>query len=61
MQKSPGETEDDIVERIDAHPSPGPLLIECRDMIVHLRMELALAMRDVNTTKLQLKAHLAGH
>jgi hypothetical protein len=56
-----GETEDDIVERIDAHPTPGPLLLECRDMIVHLRMELALAMRDVNTTKLQLKACLAGH
>lgn len=59
--QSPGETEDDIVERIDAHPAPSPLLIECRDMIVHLRMELALAMRDVNTTKLQLKACLAGH
>lgn len=61
MQTSPGETEDDIVERIDAHPTPGPLLLECRDMIVHLRMELALAMRDVNTTKLQLKACLASH
>ena len=59
--QSPGETEDDIVERIDAHPAPSPLLIECRDMIVHLRMELALAMRDANTTKLQLKACLAGH
>ena len=59
--QSPGETEDDIVERIDAHPSPSPMLIECRDMIVHLRMELALAMRDVNTTKQQLKACLAGH
>ena len=59
--QSPGETEDDIVERIDAHPTPGPLLLECRDMIVHLRMELALAMRDVNTTKLQLKACLASH
>lgn len=58
---SPGETEDDIVERIDAHPTPGPLLLECRDMIVHLRMELALAIRDVNTTKQQLKARLAGH
>jgi len=58
---SPGETEDDIVERIDAHPTPGPLLLECRDMIVHLRMELALAMRDVNTTRQQLKACLAGH
>ncbi len=51
MQTSPGETEDDIVERIDAHPSPGPLLIECRDMIVHVLLDLALAMRDVNTTK----------
>ena len=59
--QSPSETEDDIVERIDAHPSPSPLLLECRDMIVHLRMELALAMRDVNTTKQQLKACLAGH
>jgi len=59
--QSPGETEDDIVEQIDAHPTPGPLLLECRDMIVHLRMELALAMRDVNTTKQQLKACLAGH
>jgi len=59
--QSPGETEDDIVERIDAHPTPGPLLLECRDMIVHLRMELALAMRDVNTTRQQLKACLAGH
>jgi hypothetical protein len=61
MQPSLGETEDDIVERIDAHPAPGPLLREARDMIVHLRIQLALAMRDVNNTKQQLRAALAGH
>ena len=61
MQTSPGEIEDDIVERIDAHPSPGLLLMECRDMIVHLRMELALAMREVNTLKITIKALNAGH
>jgi hypothetical protein len=61
MQTSPGETLDDIVDRIDEHPSPDDMLLECRDMIVHLRMELALAMRDVNTLRANLKAALASH
>ena len=61
MRQSLGEPDDDIVDRIDEHPAPSPMLMECRDMIVHLRMELALAMRDVTTLKAQLKATLAGH
>jgi hypothetical protein len=57
MQPGRGEHEEDIVDRVRVSGTDDPLTIELMQEVVYLRLELAKAMKQVNSFILRETNH----
>jgi hypothetical protein len=57
MQPGRGEHEEDVVDRVRVSGSDDPLTIELMQEVVYLRLELAKAMKQVNSFILRETNH----
>jgi hypothetical protein len=57
MQPGRGEHEEDVVDRVRVSGTDDPLTIELMQEVVYLRLELAKAMKQVNSFILRETNH----
>ncbi len=57
MQPGTGEHEEDVVDRVRVSGTDDPLTIELMQEVVYLRLELAKAMKQVNSFILRETNH----